>query len=103
MHISDPNNLLLFSQFTEMGGLLVADHPGMWQNVEHARGQVRYYMAKNGDHNREMMAEESRPPLRTPTECRILNMDIETAPMLAFARASLDTIGWPPAEAPSRR
>ena len=69
---------------TGMASVLVFDHPGLWNSDEHARGQVRYYMAKNGDHNREMMAESSRPPLRTPTECRILNMDIETAPMLAF-------------------
>ena len=68
---------------TEIAGLIMDEHPGLFACGESARSRVRYYMGKNGAKNRTQCAEGSLLPV-LPSEVRILNMDIETAPMLAF-------------------
>ena len=68
---------------TEVTDVIMAAHPKLFDNKEACRCRVRYYLGKGGVHNRTSMS--SANTLRyLPSEVRILNMDIETAPMLAF-------------------
>ena len=68
---------------TEVAAAVMADHPDLYSSAESCRSRVRYYLRRGGAKNRNHMALDSMPPV-VPSECRILNMDIETAPMLAF-------------------
>lgn len=64
---------------TEIAKSIMEDFPHLFSSAEAARSRVRYYMGKHGAKNRQ------RAGLHViPTNARILNMDIETAPMLAF-------------------
>ena len=68
---------------TEISAEIMADHPGLFPSPEAARSSVRYYLGRNGTHNRLGMSSSARPPV-VPVEVRILNMDIETSPMPAW-------------------
>lgn len=65
---------------TEIADAIMSEHPDLFNNIDTARSRVRYYQGRHGTKNR--IRANLPPPV--PSECRILNMDIETAPMLAF-------------------